>query len=72
MTTEFYNNYKRLMFKQSQTIFREHIVSELNMLIERLKIKVKIKSLLSSKEYKEYIKKYLSGEMSYNEILNFL
>lgn len=73
-TTPFFNQYKLLKFKQSQTIFREHIVSELNSLFSKLRIdaEVKIEGLLTSKELEEYIKKYLNDEIPYDDIFKLL
>ena len=73
-TTEFFNHYKRLKFQLALTIFREHVVTELNNLFRRLEInaKINIEGLFSSKEYEECIKKYLNDEILYKDIFSFL
>lgn len=73
-TTEFFNLYKRLKFQSSIAVFREHIISELNSLFFKLKIdaKIKLENIISSDEYKEKMKTFLNGQLSYNEIIEFL
>lgn len=73
-TTELFNLYKRLKFQGSIAIFSEHIVSELNNLFFKLEInaKIKLENMISSNEYKEKMKTFLNGQLSYNEIIEFL
>ena len=40
--TEFYSFYKMLLFRHAQALLREHIINEINNLLERLSIKAKL------------------------------
>ncbi|MCG3658321.1 hypothetical protein [Aliarcobacter butzleri] len=73
-TTEFYNMYKQINFRYSISILREHVVFELNNLFFRLGIeaKIKLENIPSSNEYKEKIENFLNGQLSYNEMMEFL
>lgn len=68
-TTEFFLNYKRFKFKAALTIFRNHIISELNNLFLRIgiKAKIKIEGLLTFEDYENYIEQYLNGNLSHKE-----
>jgi hypothetical protein len=63
--------YRQLQFSKSLAILRAHILQECNELLDRIGItsKLKITGLLSVHEFDEQIKKFMSGEISYEEIL---
>jgi len=73
-TTDFYNLYKQLKFKYSLSIFREHIIFELNNLFSKIKVDatIKLENTVTSNEYKDNLEKFLSGQITYNEIIEFL
>lgn len=72
--TEFYMFYQDLSFKWAQTILREHIVKELNLLFENLEIdsKIVISGIPTSDDIKSYQKKIISGEKNLDDILKYL
>lgn len=71
-TTEFFKNYKYIKFNLSQALLREHIINELNSLFKKLDLNasIKIDGLATSKDYEEHIKKYISNEISYEDVFN--
>lgn len=73
-TNEFWNIYKRIKFRYSMSIFRDHIVCELNNLFFRLGIDVTIKleNMITQDEYKEKLGNFLKGKITYDEIIKFL
>lgn len=73
-TTDFYNLYKQLKFRYSLSIFREHIIFELNNLFSKIKVDatIKLENTVTSKNYKNKLEKYLKGQITYNEIIEFL
>ena len=70
--TEVYLFYRILRFKWSQAILREHILNELNLLFDRLKInaKIVIDGLPSSSEINTVRKSMLDGQVSFNDSSN--
>jgi|GEM_PF-2631221 len=73
-TTDFYSLYKQLKFRYSLSIFREHIIFELNNLFLNLNINatIKLENAVTSNEYKDKLEKYLKGQITYDEIIKFL
>jgi hypothetical protein len=72
--TEYFNNYKRFKFQAALTIFRKHIITELNNLFSRLEVDViiKVEGLLTFEEYEKNIERYLNGDMSHAEAYKIL
>lgn len=67
---EYYRTYKRSMFKYAQNLLREHIVSELNILLQRLGLSctILISGLPSAAELLEGVNDLRLGKMNFEEM----
>ncbi|HVZ79826.1 MAG TPA: hypothetical protein VHE12_03385 [bacterium] len=71
---EFFKVHKYITFKWAQAILRDHIISELNELLIRLRIdsKFKIEGLLKPSEILEVREKLKNGEIDFEEVFKKL
>jgi len=67
--TEFFGIYKSITFKWAQAILREHIISEINQLLGRLKInsKIIISGVPTSKDILRVRQKVMEGEVHFSD-----
>ena len=70
--TEFYNFHRRLTVESAKSIFREHILSELNKLLQRMHIKcaISVEGLLTIPEIGHLKRDLIAGEISFSELLD--
>lgn len=68
--TEFYSFYKMLSFKYAQALLREHILEEINRLLDRLEIKCKliVTGLPTSGDISQIINDMREGELSFSAV----
>jgi hypothetical protein len=68
--TEFYTFYKMLSFRYAQAILREHIIKEINQLLERLSVKCKlfVGGLPTAKEILQIRNDMQKGLVSFTEV----
>lgn len=71
---EFYRTYKRAMFKYSQLLLREHLVSELNALISRLGIgcTVKVDGLPTASDMLQAVHELDMGKVKFKEVYDLI
>jgi hypothetical protein len=71
-TTEFYNMYRSATAERARCIFRSHIISRINDLLERLKIdcKIAVEGLLSAEEAERMKLELASGELSFDDFID--
>lgn len=70
--TEFYAIFKLLTYRYSEAILREHIIAEINNLLERMSIncKVVVEGLPSPDEIRENRNRLIKGEISFANACN--
>lgn len=71
-TTEFYNMYRSAVSEEAKSIFRSHIIHEINSLLARMGIScsIKIEGISSPDDTRKMIRELLSGELSFKEFLD--
>jgi hypothetical protein len=71
-TTEFYNMYRSAASEEANSIFRNHIISEINALLKRMSIKcsIAIEGLPSPADAQKAMRELVTGEMSFKEFLD--
>lgn len=71
-TTEFYNMYRSAAAERSKCIFRNHIISQINSLLERLEIdcSIAVEGLLSAGDAQRMMCELLSGQLGFKEFLD--
>lgn len=67
--TEFYSFYKMLSFRYAQAVLREHIIHEINQLLDRLSVRCKlvVTGLPTAKEILQIRKDMQKGDISFTE-----
>lgn len=68
--TEFYSFYKMLSFRYAQAVLREHIINEINQLLNRLSVKCKlvVNGLPTAKEILQIRNSMQKGDISFTEV----
>ena len=68
--TEYYSFYKMLSFRYAQAILREHIIREINQLLDRLSVKCKLNviGLPTAKEIIQIRSDMQKGDISFTEV----
>lgn len=68
--TEFYSFYKMLSFRHAQALLREHIIKEINLLLDRLSVKCKlvVTGLPTSDEILQIRNDMQKGELSFTAV----
>lgn len=68
--TEYYSFYKMLSFRYAQAILREHIIREINQLLDRLSVKCKLNviGLPTAKEILQIRNDMQKGDISFTEV----
>lgn len=68
--TEFYSFYKMLSFRYAQALLREHIIDEINQLLDRLSVKCKlvVVGLPTAKEILQIRQDMHKGNISFTEV----
>ena len=68
--TEFYSFYKMLSFRYAQAVLREHIINEINQLLNRLSLKCKlvVNGLPAANEILQMRNSMQKGDLSFTEV----
>ena len=68
--TEFYSIYKMLSFRYAQAVLREHIIDEINKLLNRLSVKCKLiaNGLPTANEILQMRTSMQKGDLSFTEV----
>lgn len=66
---EYYSIHRHLMFAHSQSLIREHILMQLNMVIQKhLNTKIEMTGLLTTKQINEELKLLNQGDLEFNKL----
>lgn len=70
--TEFFNFYRRLSAEKAKSLFREHILSELNKLLKRLQISctISVEGLLTVPDIEQLKRDLVDGEIGFSSLLD--
>lgn len=75
--TEYYLVYRYLTFAKSKAILREHVLNEINKILETVedwigvKLEIKIHGLPPSQDFDSYIEKLSNGKLQFKEVFDF-
>ncbi|WP_429460297.1 hypothetical protein [Paraburkholderia sp. JPY465] len=71
-TTEFYNMYRSAAAERSKSIFRSHIISQINALLARLQIEcaIAVEGLLSTEDAQRMMRELVNGDLGFKEFID--